>query len=140
MHRLRGLVVIGALAVAVSMVGAGPAFAAKGGNNDTANLCQHGGWNVLGVFANQGDCVNDGAHGLGAAQSSAGETACAKLTGSSFTPLQDDTLWMCQYPTPSNPSGPMAALKDACASDSMRPGSEVGFDERNGQTTATCLI
>ena len=47
---------------------------------------------------------------------------------------------MCRYPTPPNPSGPLAALKDACASDSMRPGSEVGFDERNGQTTATCLI
>ena len=42
MHRLRGPVTIGALAVAVSVVGAGPAFAAKGGNNDTAKACQQG--------------------------------------------------------------------------------------------------
>ena len=145
MRRLKCFVVIGALTAAPSAVAAGPAAAAKGGNNDTAKQCQRGGWKTLASqtgepFKNQGDCVNDGAHGLGAAQASAGETACAKLTGSSFTPLQDDTLWMCQYPTPSIPSGPLAALKDACATDSMRPGSQVGFDERNGQTTATCLI
>jgi len=145
MRRLKCFVVIGALTAAASAVAAGPAAAAKGGNNDTAKQCQRGGWKTLASqtgepFKNQGDCVNDGAHGLGAAQASAGETACAKLTGSSFTPLQDDTLWMCRYPTPPNPSGPLAALKDACASDSMRPGSEVGFDEHNGQTTATCLI
>ena len=70
MHRLRGLFVIGALAVVVGAVAAGPAAAAKGGNNDTAKLCQKGGWNTLvshsgDSFANVGDCVNDGAHGLG---------------------------------------------------------------------------
>jgi len=59
MHRLWCLVVIGALAVAVSVVGAGPAVAAKGGNA-TAQACKKGGW-TLGTFANQGDCVNDGA-------------------------------------------------------------------------------
>ena len=47
MHRLGCVVVIGALAVAVSVVGAGPAVAAKGGNNDTAKLCQKGGWKAL---------------------------------------------------------------------------------------------
>jgi hypothetical protein len=62
MHRLSGLVVVGALAVAVSVVAAGPALAAKVGNNDTARACQHGGWKTLvpaagGAFANQGDCV-----------------------------------------------------------------------------------
>jgi len=36
MHRLRGLVVIGASPVVVGVVAAGPAMAAKGGNNDTA--------------------------------------------------------------------------------------------------------
>ena len=49
MHSLKSLVVIGALAVAASMVGAGPAFAAKGGNNDNAHACQQGG------FANRFD-------------------------------------------------------------------------------------
>ena len=70
MRRLGGLVVVGALAVAVSVVAAGPAFAAKGGNNDTAKACQKGAWQTLrsqtgARFNNQGDCVNDGAHGLG---------------------------------------------------------------------------
>jgi len=66
MHRLLCLVVIGAAAVVVGVVAAGPAAAAKGGNNDTAKVCQKGGWQNLvpdrgGKFANQGDCVNDGA-------------------------------------------------------------------------------
>ena len=83
MHRLRSVVVIGALAVAVSVVGAGPALAAKGGNNDAANLCQHGGWKALvsnagGVFVNQGDCVNDGAKGS-APFGTAGKAACNGL-------------------------------------------------------------
>jgi hypothetical protein len=57
--------VIGALAVAVNVVVAS-AEAAKGGNNHAAEQCQKGGWKTLGpdtggTFANQGDCVNDGA-------------------------------------------------------------------------------
>ena len=145
MRRLKWLVVIGALAVAVSAVAAGSAAGAKGGNKDTAKQCQKGGWKTLvsqtgQPFKNQGDCVNDGAHGLGAVPPSAGATACAKLTHSSFTPLMDDTLWECQYPVPPNPAGPLSALQDACASDSMRPGSQVSFDEHRGQVTATCLI
>jgi len=85
MHRLWCLVVIGALAVAVSMVGVDPAFAAKGGNNDTAKVCQHGGWKGLvsdagGVFVNQGDCVNDGAQGS-APFGTAGKAACSDLQG-----------------------------------------------------------
>ena len=114
MHRLRGLVVIGALAVAVSMVGAGPAFAAKGGNNDTANLCQHGGWNVLGVFANQGDCVNDGAQ-FGAA----GKAACTDPHGinGSFDLDATNHSWSCGYDVPPNPNGDLPALLTACRTD-----------------------
>lgn len=145
MRRLRSLVLMGALALAVGAIATGPAAAAKGGNNDTAKRCQKGGWKTLNAqtgapFANQGDCVNDGAHGLGASPPSAGATACANLIHSSFTPLMDDTLWQCQYPAPPNPAGPLSALQDACATDSARPGSRVSFDERGGQTTATCLI
>jgi len=109
MHRLRGLVVIGALAVAVSMVGAGPAFAAKGGNNDTANLCQHGGWNVLGVFANQGDCVNDGARGS-PLFGTAAKVACEGI-GGRFTLAA--TSWTCEYDNVDNPP----ALQTACTTD-----------------------
>jgi hypothetical protein len=145
MRRLKWLVVIGALTVAVTVVAAGSAAGAKGGNNDTAKPCQKGVWKTLvsqtgEPFKNQGDCVNDGARGLGSVPPSAGATACANLTDSSFTPLMDDTLWECQYPVPPNPAGPLSALQDACASDSVRPGSHVSFDERGGEVTATCLI
>jgi len=69
MHRLWCLVIIGALAVAVSVVGAGPAFAAKGGNDETAHACQKGGHahrldgTTHRPFKNAGDCVNNGAKG-----------------------------------------------------------------------------
>ena len=70
MHRLRCLVVIGALAVAVSAVGAGPAFAAKGGNSDNAHACQQGGHETLVAaedpltpFKNSGDCASHGGKG-----------------------------------------------------------------------------
>jgi hypothetical protein len=43
MHRLTCLMVIGALAVVISAVAAGPAAAAKGGNSDNAHACQQGG-------------------------------------------------------------------------------------------------
>jgi hypothetical protein len=144
MRRLKCLVVIGALTVAVIGVAAGSAAAAKGGNNDTAKHCQKGGWKTLASqtgepFANRGDCVNDGAHGLSAVPPSAGETACDNLIDGSFTPLMDETLWQCQYPAPPNPVRP-PALQDACAMDSVRPGSQVTFEEHGGEVTATCLI
>ena len=47
MRRLKCSLVMGALTVAVSAVAAGPAAAAKGGNNDTAKQCQRGGWKTL---------------------------------------------------------------------------------------------
>ena len=69
MRRLWCLVVIGVLAVAVSVVGAGPAVAAKGGNSENAHACQQGGHQnrfeakTGNPFKNAGDCVNDGAQG-----------------------------------------------------------------------------
>jgi hypothetical protein len=93
MHRLRCLVVIGALAVAVSVVAAGPAAAAKGGNDGIAKACQKGGWQGLGTFANQGDCVNDGAQGRPPSLGSAGQTACQAINGI-FT-LHRPPTWMC---------------------------------------------
>jgi hypothetical protein len=70
MHRLRCLVTIGALAVVVSVVAAGPAVAAKGGNNDSAHACQQGGHESRfeaetgRPFKNAGDCASHGAKGL----------------------------------------------------------------------------
>jgi hypothetical protein len=99
MHGLRGLVVIGALAVVVGVVAAGPAVAAKGGNNDFANLCQHGGWKTLfpvagGAFATQGDCVNDGAQASSSFSDAHGMLACFAV-GSAFFPTSSS--WICRY-------------------------------------------
>jgi len=63
------LVVLGALAVAASMVVAGPAVAAKGGNSDTAHACQQGGHEHMfeaetgRPFKNAGACVSHAAVG-----------------------------------------------------------------------------
>jgi hypothetical protein len=118
MHRLLCLVVIGAAAVVVGVVAAGPAAAAKGGNNDTAKVCQKGGWQNLvtdrgGKFANQGDCVNDGAQGS-APFGTAGKAACAEIGGSfRLTPAK---LWTCFY-TPNSTGSNTTALQNACAID-----------------------
>ena len=130
MHRLRCLVVIGALAAAVSLVGAGPAFAAKGGNNDTAKACQHGGWKTLGgAFANQGDCVNDGAQ---AKLGSAGSTTCQQI-GGSFHFRRN--AWVCQYTPNPPPAAPMdpntIALGNACNTDS---GGQGNFEPSSSPT------
>src|SRR3954453_8749572 len=58
----------GIVAVAVSVVAAGPAVAAKGGNNDNAHACQQGGGAGLldeneFAFKNAGDCASHGAKG-----------------------------------------------------------------------------
>jgi hypothetical protein len=102
-ERLKGLLVAAIVAVAVSVVAAGPAAAAKGGNNDTAKACQHGGWKTLvpragGTFANQGDCVNDGAQG---SAPFAGQAACAQAGGTFVVGGFGHTLWQCNDYSPS---------------------------------------
>ena len=125
MERLKCLFVVGALAVVVSVVAAGPAAAAKGGNNDTAKACQQGGWKTLvpdagGTFANQGDCVNDGAKGS-APFGAAGKAACSGLQVANtptFTLDATHGQWTCLYDinfssTPPEPP----ALQTACDTD-----------------------
>jgi hypothetical protein len=69
MDRLKHALVVGALAVAVSVLAAGPAAAAKGGNSDNAHACQQGGHAKrfeaeTGMpFKNAGDCASHGAKG-----------------------------------------------------------------------------
>ena len=66
---MRGVLVAGALAVAVSAVVAGPAVAARGGNSDSAHACQQGGHEnrfeaeTGRPFKNAGDCVSHAAKG-----------------------------------------------------------------------------
>jgi hypothetical protein len=69
MGRVGGVLVAGAVAVAVGVVAAGPAVAAKGGNSDTAHACQQGGHEnrfeaeTGNPFKNAGDCASHGAQG-----------------------------------------------------------------------------
>jgi hypothetical protein len=130
MHRLRCLVVIGALAVAVSVVGAGPAFAAKGGNSDNAHACQHGGHETLfeaetgDPFKNTGDCASHGAKG-GTLGQFAGQAACAQPSrsnpqgvGGTFVILPRPDLWACnRYPLIAGVPVPPPILALACGED-----------------------
>ena len=69
MVRSRLVAVVVVLAFGALLIGAGPATAAQGGNDDTAHACQHGGWAnrtdpATGQpFTSQGACVSSGAHG-----------------------------------------------------------------------------
>jgi hypothetical protein len=73
MGRVRGVLVAGVLAVAVSVVVVGPAVAAKGGNSENAHACQQGGHETRfegetgRAFKNAGDCASHGAKGGAAA-------------------------------------------------------------------------
>jgi hypothetical protein len=142
MHRLSRVVIIGVLAVAVGALAAGPATAAKGGNSDSAKACQHGGWKTLvpaggGTFANQGDCVNDGAQGRPPLLGSAGQAACADV-GGSFRTQKGGGAWSCSYtanPPPDPPGDPNTlALQAACATD----GGNFAIEDDPPFTVATC--
>ena len=92
MHRLRGVVVIGALTAVVSVVAAGPAVAAKGGNSDNAHACQQGGHEnrfeaeTGRPFKNAGDCASHGAKG--------GASSSLVLTNPSY-PCQPNSTATC---------------------------------------------
>ena len=136
MRRLKCLVVIGALTLAVSAVAAGPAAAAKGGNNDTAKVCQKGGWKSLvpdtdGTFANQGDCVNDGAQANSTFSDAHGSQTCGDI-GGQFR-VKGATSWICTY---GGDSADTTALHTACTDD----GGAAFVTEPNGagQTLGIC--
>jgi hypothetical protein len=119
MRRFGCWLVIGSLAFVASIIAAGPAAAAKGGNNDTAKRCQNGGWKVLASqmgqpFKNQGDCVNDGAQGLGVPPAPLDpQTVCQSLPDGSFTSGEgQEFIWDCSWSTPPKQS---QTLSDACA-------------------------
>jgi hypothetical protein len=86
------LLVAVTLAVAVSAVAAGPAVAAKGGNNDNAHACQQGGHEnrfeaeTGRPFKNAGDCASHGAKG--------GAASALFLTNPSY-PCQSNPMATC---------------------------------------------
>ena len=119
MTRWLRLLVAVTVAVAVCVVAAGPAAAAKGGNSDNAKRCQKGGWRSLfdatgERFVNQGDCVSYGAQG-GTLYTSAGQAVCQAFGGTYVPDGGDGTLlWQCNgyaYPAGAVP------LNRACTTD-----------------------
>ncbi len=116
MGRVGGVLVAGVLAVAVAAVAAGPAVAAKGGNNDTAKQCQKGGWTSLfsqtgEPFKNQGDCVNDGAQGLGVQPpSNDPQTVCLSLPNGQYTTGNQDMEFECSWDAPPETSPELLQL------------------------------
>lgn len=136
MHRLGCLVVVGALAGAVSLVAAGPAGAAKGGNNDAAKQCRHGRWVTLvsqtgAPFKNQGDCVNDGAQGLGVGPQTP-EEACLSLPGRPRFTDEGEGSWKCSYLTPPGPAQAPSSLERQCLLGNL------DFRVDDGLATAEC--
>jgi hypothetical protein len=124
MRTLGSICRAGVLATIVAVAAATPAAAAKGGNNDTAKKCQKGGWTTLvttagGAFANQGDCVNDGAQ-ASSSFGTAGSAACAKFGG--LYRLKGSTSWTCLY-EPDSAGADTAALQTACSTDTNGEGS-----------------
>jgi hypothetical protein len=96
MKRLRCVLVAGMVAVAVCMIGAGTAVAAKGGNSDNAHACQQGGHESRfeaetgRAFNNAGDCASHAAQG--------GDTAGLQIDNTSAYPCpppapRGDTCW-----------------------------------------------
>jgi hypothetical protein len=125
MRWLRGVVVSGALVLGVGVVEAGPVAAGKGRNNGTAHACSKGGWQALGVFGNQGDCVNDGAQvgDFG----DAGLAACSAIPGfvNRDWRLEPTSSWGCSYVPGANPPNDSysKSLQAACSSDTNTAGS-----------------
>src|SRR5688500_3059925 len=66
---VRGVLVVGAMALAASTVVSGPAVAVKGGNSGNAHACQQGGHKSMfesetgNPFKNAGDCISHSALG-----------------------------------------------------------------------------
>ena len=143
MRRLKCLVVIGALTIAVSAVAAGPAAAAKGGNNDTAKQCQKGGWKTLASptgepFKNQATASTTGPRALAPSRPPPVRPRATTSTQRLHPPRGRNPVAV-RVPGAPNPAGPLSALQDACASDSGRPDSQVLYEVHAGETTATCL-
>jgi hypothetical protein len=108
MHRFRGAVVIGALAAVVSVVAAGAALAATGGNSDNAHACQQGGHENLFEaetgrrFKNAGDCASHGAQG--------GVTSSLQVTTDLY---------------PCTPPIPFTSCWGSVSGSGLRPGADV---------------
>jgi hypothetical protein len=137
---LRALLVGTTVVLLVGVVDVGPATAGKGRNNGTAHACGQGGWQRLGVFENQGDCVNDGAQvgDFG----DAGLAACSAIPGfvARDWRLEPTSSWGCTYAPGANPpDDPYSkSLQAACSSDTNAAGTFSAFSVGAGRWVAVC--
>jgi len=141
MRWLKALVVSTALVLVVGVVEAGPAAAGKGRNNGTAHACSGGGWQARGVFENQGDCVNDGAHvgDFG----DAGAQACGAIPGfvARDWTVSPTVFWRCAYAPGANPPADAytKSLQAACSSDTNATGNFSTTVVQPGEWVAQCI-
>ena len=115
-------------------VAAGPAVAAKGGNNDNAKLCQKGGWQSLftatgGTFASQDECVSYGAQGgtILTAPPNLWQAAC-ETNGGTFSQVPFGASGIEYRCTPISLAAFEASLNDICLGypDTVNSGWTVG--------------
>ena len=131
MQRVRGVLVVGALAVAVSAVAAGPAVAAKGGNNDTAKACQHGGWQRSPGRAGRSPTKATASTTEPRATPRCRREGRVRRIGGSFS--LNPNSWLCAW---NLGAGSGASLKEACDTDS----GEFEEEEPSGDDImATCF-
>ena len=143
MRHLKWLMLVGVFSLVIGVVEAGPAAAAKGGNDAAAMACQRGGWQGLvartgEAFKNQGDCVNDGAQ-ANQPFGTQGKAACAAIPGGSFRQL-NSKVWECDFLEGDPPNFTyLRSLEAACEADTNALGflTESGA---NGQVQAFCEL
>ena len=146
MRRVTSMMAIGVLTLILGVASTVTASAAKGGNNDTAKLCQHGAWQALlsesgKAFKNQGDCVNDGAQAV-PTWGAEGQAACQAIPGyqEGFFSVGGDSSWTCQYVPGANPPNDQhtETLKVACFADAGEDGGLSTELANGGYWLATC--
>ena len=126
MGRLGGVLVAGVLAVAVSAVAVGPAVAAKGGNNDTAEQCRRGA--QLGLVHQRGP---------GPGRPAPSPRGSDRVRADRRLVLVQKRGVDMQIPGAPNPEMPQA-LQDACGTD-MGTVSFEPLGEGSGEWFAACI-
>ena len=153
MDRLRCLLVVAAVAVAVGVVAVGPAAAAKGGNSETAHACQKGGHEhrldaeTHKPFKNTGDCVNNGAKGEDSEYlfiDPSPYDCPPPMTGACWGTLDGQGLspgeqWQVFFPADSPPPNGTTPFRTGTADDGGNIGATLNLPCGQGSTNAYAI-
>jgi hypothetical protein len=126
----------GIVAVAVSVVAAGPAVAAKGGNSDNAHACQQGGHESRfeaetgRAFENAGDCASHGAQG--------GATSSLQILTTPTYSCPPETCWGTVSGSGLQP-GSAWTVRDAFSGALLAGGTADAAGSANAKLNLECL-